>query len=189
MIQETSKNTFVYKSMLGVLVCCLVLCFSSVAVKSMATPAYLIYTITTPSGNAVNYTYLVAGENVQAVIDAGNSYVDNTYPLVNRIRSATGKYNCHSYAWYSTSSSNNIWITSSLSYTSDQYYTLIAYGTQAVIPTNAPVGSKVVYPSDGHSAKKYSSTKLISKWGDWGLCIHTPGYCPYTYSTLLGYYN
>ncbi len=189
MIRTITKNLLNCKTISVILLLCWVLGLSSVAVNAIASPNTQIYTITTPSGTMVDYAFLVTGEFSQTDIDQANSYQDSAYPNAIRQRSATGKYNCHSYAWYSTSSSNNIWIHYNLYYTSDPYYSIVAIGDRFFIPILTPIGSKVNYPSDGHSAIVYSSSKLISKWGDYGLYIHAPGYCPYPSSTSLGYYN
>lgn len=189
MIRTIHKKLLNCKTISVMLLLCLILGLSSVAVNAVASPNTQIYTITTPSGTILDCAFLVTGEFSQTDIDQANYYEDSTYPNASRQRSATGKYNCHSYAWYSTSSSNNIWIHYNLYYTSDPYYSLVTIGNRFSIPALAPSGSKVDYPSDGHSAIKYSSSKLISKWGDYGLYIHAPGYCPYALSTSLGYYN
>lgn len=178
-----------HKSMTIALLLFLVVILSSVTVNGIASPNTQIYSITTPNGSFVNYAYLVTGEfNPTEIINA-NAYMDTTYPNAIRQRSATGKYNCHSYAWYSTSTSNNIWIGYNVYYISDGSYSLVAMGNRLTIPSQAPIGSKVDFSSDGHSAIKYSSSKLISKWGDYGLYIHSPNHCPYPSSTSLGYYN
>lgn len=189
MIRTITKKHLKCKKISVMLLLCLGLGLFSVAVNAIASPYSQIYTITTPSGTMVTSAYLVTGEFSKTEIDQENTYQDSVYPNASRQRSASGKYNCHSYAWYSTSSSNNIWIAYNDNYTSDPYYSIVAIGNRLTVPINVAIGSKVNYPSDGHSAIVYSSSKLISKWGDYGLYIHAPGYCPYPLSTSLGYYN
>lgn len=189
MIKSISKKLTYNKTIALTLLLCVILVLSTVTVNAIASPNTQIYTITSPDGTMVNYAYLVSGEFSQPAIDQANAQEDSLFPNATRLRSASGRYNCHSYAWYSTSSSNNIWIHYNFDYITDPNYSLVATGSRISIPYTAPIGSKVDFPSDGHSAVKYSSSKLISKWGDFGLYTHAPGYCPYPNSSSLGYYN
>lgn len=111
-------------------------------------------------------------------------------------------YNCHSYAWYSQSSSNKHWInqywfnpmtgkftkSANLSkYWTDGSYTCVETVTNRSIPSSVPNGSVVFYANGDHSAIKYSSTKFRSKWGFGGVYEHSPGCAPYSTSTLKYY--
>lgn len=168
---------------------CFLLVLSSFFINAIATPNYPIYTITSPDGTSVSDAYIVTGEFSTATLSEINTFTANTFPNATRVRFATGKYNCHSYAWYSQASSNNIWIDYNTPYKTDATYSIVAIGNRLTVPSQAPIGSIVDYPNDNHSARKYSSTKLISKWGNAGLMIHSPDYCPYPSSTSLAYYN
>jgi hypothetical protein len=138
-------------------------------------------TIYTPKGSAVSATK-VTSELTPAQVTAGNQYVATTYPQAVRETNATKLYNCHSYAWYSQSTSNNIWINSpgDDKYWLDKSYLLISTVNGGLsIPTTVANGSKVSYKLADHSAIKVSSTQYRSKWGSLPRMLHKPGYCPY----------
>ncbi len=63
----------------------------------------------TPNGSPV-----IVGSKGELLSPAQKSNMDNymalIYPNATRLRSATTMYNCHSYAWYSTSASNSYWL-------------------------------------------------------------------------------
>jgi len=63
-------------------------------------------TVYTPNGSPVSVlvrTY----ELTSAQINEMNNWVETHYPNATRETNASRKYNCHSYAWHSTSTSNN----------------------------------------------------------------------------------
>lgn len=108
-----------------------------------------------------------------------NRLIEENYPNALRMRNATGMYNCHSYAWYNMSTTNDIWIPRPLAFKTDGY------------TTNFPweYGDLLVY-SDGendvHSAVVFmlgngtvNSTTVISKWAQAGLYIHIVNDCPF----------
>ncbi len=153
-------------------------------------------TVKTPNGTSVAVTVhttepLTAGEIVEY-----NKQTDTEYPAATRLRSATGKYNCHSYGWYSTSSSNNRWMPNPSAYWTDGSYS---------ITTNPQVGYRMVWFRNGsvqHTGivttrlsgpplyNDYSSlVKVTSKWGKAGLFEHLGTYSPYTYCDEIKYYN
>ena len=95
------------------------------------------------------------------------------YPNATHLRNKNPKYNCHSYAWYSTSSSNPYWMDGSYAaiYMSDGSYYQV---------TSPASGDRIWYGSGDHSGIMYSSTKVTSKWGMLGLYRHTKADCPYS---------
>ena len=115
-----------------------------------------------------------------------NNAFYNTYGI-NPIADPTVKYNCHSYAWYTASSSNSVWINDPSPYLSDGSYTVVNFASAAV-------GDRIVYyestngtyQSPTHSARLYSITNgkyiLRSKWGMSGLYTHNITNCPYYYT-------
>lgn len=112
---------------------------------------------------------------------------------VTHIRDATVKYNCHSYAWYSTSTSNTYWINDPANFRTNW---LKSTTWTDSIPSGIQVGDRVDYYVSAndrpHSAKVYSvvSDLFISKWGALGLYVHAPTEVPTTYdSGQLGYYR
>lgn len=105
-----------------------------------------------------------------------------SYPTATLLRDATKKYNCHSYAWYSMSSSNYYWMDDPTVYMTDgSYYSTsrkignVAYWYAPINGVNYPIHSGIV---DEHmqSAAFYGAR---SKWGQLGLFNHKYDDCPY----------
>ena len=99
-------------------------------------------------------------------------------PRATRISDASPKYNCHSYAWYSQSTSNPYWMENPYKYIEDGSY---------IRTGSVRVGDCVLYgaiDAPEHSAYVVSSAILVrSKW-DWkGVYEHAPNYGPYKKST------
>lgn len=136
-------------------------------------------TVKTPKGSSVTAIKMTT-ELSASQIAANDRWVANNYPRATRHRSSTRKYNCHSYAWYSTSTSNNIWINDPAKYWTDGSYRLNSNVGQA--------GRKVFYPNGDHSAITINTTEFYSKWGELGLMRHVYNYSPYT-ATGLRYYS
>lgn len=108
-----------------------------------------------------------------------------TYPSIELVSGVDSNYNCHSYAFYSTSSSNNYWMNDPSPYLEDGSY---------VHTTSTTVGNRVVYfdanDTPIHSAIITTSGMtpiLTSKWGCNAVFRHTPLDCPYVFSN--GGYN
>lgn len=137
-------------------------------------------TVYTPNSTAV--TVIVrTWELSSSEISSLNSLATSEHPNATLLRSSTRKYNCHSYAWYSQSSSNYRWMNDPSSYWEDDSY-------QGYCASPPYINSKVYYPCGDHSAIVYSSTLFNSKWGPGPLMRHTPSDCPYTSSSLQYYY-
>ena len=106
---------------------------------------------------------------------------------------ATNRYNCHSYAWYNQSTSNNYWIDDPVKFRSGW---IKSTGWTNVIPSGIQSGDKVDYYKTStnrpHSAVVYSVilNTFVSKWGSAGLYVHRPTEVPAGYiSNDLGYYR
>ena len=100
------------------------------------------------------------------------------FPRATRISDASPKYNCHSYAWYSQSTSNPYWMENPYKYIEDGSY---------IRTGSVRVGDCVLYgaiDAPEHSAYVVSTAILVrSKW-DWkGVYEHAPNYGPYKKST------
>ena len=115
-----------------------------------------------------------------------DSDTDATYPAATRVASASAKYNCHSYCWYSQDvSTNQYWLNNPSPYWTDGSY----------VEAPIAVGRKVRYLSGAHSAivNYYSSgvTFFRSKWGLAGVYNHAPSYGPpeYNYFSGVKYYK
>ena len=111
--------------------------------------------------------------------------VVSQYPGATIVHESTYKYNCHSYAWYSQSIDNNVWLNR---YSSSGEFQLAKYWTNDLyVRTDAPYAIKAYYPNSDHSAVVESSNTYVSKWGSGPLVRHSPGYCPYV-TTGMQYY-
>jgi len=150
-------------------------------------------TVPTPNGSSVKVisglTYADHSTTLSAVKAAQTSLLGSysSATVVRDVSSATAAYNCHSYAWYSTSSSNSYWMCDPSTYMTDGSY----------ISGTAKVGSKITYTavSSGtiiHSAivSKLSSgstpVTVKSKWGRCGVISHYTNDCPYTDTSEYG---
>ncbi len=146
------------------------------------------------------YVYTPKGSSVSVIIssetltDSEKSSLDaqmqSSYPGIIVMRTATSKYNCHSYAWYSTSTSNTYWMNDPSLYMSDGSYTKRTSGYS--------IGDKIYYPLSGYehsgvvTEKNPNSTTypyITSKWGMCGLMRHAANNCPYFIGPIdLKYY-
>lgn len=112
---------------------------------------------------------------------------------VTPVREATVKYNCHSYAWYSTSLTNTYWIDDPANFRKNW---LKSTQWSNVIPSGVQNGDKVDYyispGNNPHSAivHDWVNDLFISKWGPTGLYIHKPQEVPDSYTVKeFGYYR
>lgn len=147
--------------------------------------------VTTPRGTRVPVratTY----ELTQAQIQSIHTYVARVYPRATRLSNASRRYNCHSFAWYSASTSNIAWMNTPSDdiYMRDGSYRYLGWAPGTFVPTNVPNGARVSYPtSSDHSAIKANNTSFISKWGQYPIMQHAPNYSPYAASRLYYYYH
>ena len=118
-------------------------------------------TVKTPKGTSVPATKRTT-ELTAAQIAANTSSWRTSTPRATLHRSSTRKYNCHSYAWYSTVSANNIWINSP---NEDKYWTDGSYRLNSNV---GQAGRKVSYSKDDHSAITINATEFYSKCGPVG---------------------
>lgn len=114
-----------------------------------------------------------------------DNYMDSRYPNATRLRSATFKYNCHSYAWNSTSTSNKWWMDDPSAYMTDGSYS----------KTTAAGGWKIFYTAPGNehsgiiSSVNGNTVLVTSKWGAYGLYRHEDWDCPYLSPYLNTYWK
>lgn len=157
--------------------------------NSLNPPLRTATTIYTPMGHA-----LAANQITQDYSPAESNYIttyfSTLYPNAIVIRPASCLYNCHSYAWYSDSSTNNIWLNSHLS---ENYSQLRLYWTfDWYKEWNESTSEKATYmqssADDSHSARITSSGAYISKWGSGPLMQHSKAYCPYS-TSVMHYYR
>ena len=149
----------------------------------------------TPNGSEVAVDFITRELSADAKIEMNNRYAVE-YPDATLLRSATCKYNCHSYAWYSQSSSNNVWMNDPSAYWNDNSY------TYRMIPN---AGYKMVWYRNGHSGIVESVSDyigppssaaffapfvtVVSKWGEYGLYRHSGDNSPYSIAQVSFYYR
>lgn len=81
----------------------------------------------TPNGNAVPYATNTCNHSASNYHAVEDQKIVQQYG-VTLVSSGTCKYNCHSYAWYSTSTSNSFWIDNPAKYMTDGSYSKILTG-------------------------------------------------------------
>lgn len=136
----------------------------------------------TPKGNSVPYISESETHNANFHKTLDNEVV-STYG-VTLVRNGSCKYNCHSYAWYSTSSTNPYWISDPSIYMTDGSYKN-KYSGGVSTATNLcyiSLNDKVYYGAGTHSAifigspsngAPIATEKVRSKWGMLGVFEHT----------------
>ena len=135
----------------------------------------------TPGGNNVEVWvfYNDLSDTTKAYL---NSYYSTAYPNATFVSTSTVRYNCHSFAWYSSAVATNIyWMPNPSYYMTDGSY------SQTFSVLNA---TKVYYYSSSHSALMYypvdtTNSQVISKWGEGPLMIHAISYCPFSGGVTL----
>lgn len=137
-------------------------------------------TVYTPNDTPVStYKDLVWSDHglTSALADYYDDEISKAYPNATQLRQEDSSYNCHSYAWHSTSFFNRHWIDDPAAYMTVGNY---SSGT-------GQVGSKVWYGNGGHSGiityvggGSGPNINVISKWGALGLYSHNIVDCPYT---------
>ena len=142
----------------------------------MDTPYATRATVKTPNGTSV-YVFSNPEFTINEIKEM-DKYVASRYPSASKIRSASNRYNCHSYAWYSTSSSNPYWMNDPSAYMKDGSYSNVGFYPTAV-------NQKLFDPYNNHSGIIYKTgssvytVEITSKWGEYGLYRHVLYYGPY----------
>lgn len=149
-------------------------------VSADSTRASIAY-VYTPKNTRVqalyNRTWADAGVSEQEA-NAANQSMLSTYPSARLLRSANPAYNCHSYTWYSTSSSNKYWINDPAAYTTDgSYYASFSKSPNKI--TYTALSSDSIIHSGIVTSSGEQATVVTSKWGALGLFSHNSSDCPY----------
>lgn len=151
-------------------------------------------TVYTPNGTPVSVIVDQPKLSMREAYDL-NVQAALLYPNAERLREPTNKYNCHSYAWYSQSSSNNKWMNNPSAYISDgsyyvsgnpqsNYKMIYLYGTR--IDHSAIIETRL----SGISNINFRDMVIVkSKWGQAGLYRHNGNDSPYYYCDTVSYYN
>lgn len=125
--------------------------------------------VNTPKGTKVE-VIIYEAEFDSAYIRELNATYDSAYPQATRISSASRKYNCHTYAWYSTSN-QTYWMGDPSAYMDDGSYNQTY---------SSSIGNKAHYVNGDHSANyTHAGYVFTSKWGGAGVYRHKLDYCPY----------
>lgn len=163
---------------------------SVVSSDSVITPYYSQSYVTTPKGSSVatfkDATWADRGYTADYAAALQQSIMQS-FPYATLLSPMNPSYNCHSYTWYSTSTSNTHWMDSASKYMTDGSYTS---GT-------AKVGSKVDYGAGNHSGiVTYvgggggPNVTVKSKWGFYGVFSHNIVDSPYTMGNYyLSFWN
>ena len=115
-------------------------------------------------------------------------YENISFPNIVRLRDETVNYNCHSYAWYSQSETNNIWLPYPDAFKTDGCYEvtraecrpgdIIVYRFVYGPPDNDDIHSAIISSVDPSDSTDTGIT-VISKWGAYPLYSHNLTECPY----------
>ena len=152
---------------------------------TMRSGVYTTTDIRTPNesyvGATKGYTWLDHGV-YSGQAEVINDNFCSVYDTAISIDPISPSYNCHSYAWYSQSTSNEYWISG------DDIYPYLEDGSYSPVLTPS-LALKVVYRNAngfaGHSARySYYNTFIqksfvVSKWGYYGVFYHELTDCPY----------
>lgn len=142
-------------------------------------------TVKTPNGSSVTVIDTNSPDIVELTsqeIKDLNARTAKAYPMATRLRNPTTKYNCHSYAWYSTLTSNHYWMDNPIPYMSDGSYrrtTSSASGNKVYWRdplVNYPVHSGIL----AANMKGQPIVSCNSKWGRNGLYNHAITDSPYS---------
>lgn len=135
-----------------------------------------------PKGTAVSVIQYDSDFDV-ADIKAANLKCAREFPNAVILDGATRYYNCHSYAWHLSSTSNTYWMPDpSAYYTDGSYYEVLQAQVGDIIcyydvnDENLHSGAIVAISS---TSTDLSSITVESKWGGYGLYRHAADYCPY----------
>lgn len=141
----------------------------------------MLKSVNTPKRSSVEVFVTLSMKNFDAA--KINESIDNQYPNATRLASANYNYNCHSYAWYSASTTyNTYWMNDPSPYYSDgSFYESTAKVGNIVCYYNSRgqnLHSAVITSIDSNKSG-LSAITVKSKWGSAGLYQHSVDYCPY----------
>lgn len=163
--------------------------FLDVSIAENADEITRATTVKTPNGSTVDWIdYSSETQWTSAEKSALNDQVEALYTIISIVRDPNKYYNCHSYAWYSTSSTNKVWIPDPAIYMTDGSYSKrssAAASNKVFIKNNGTETSEITGRILGnHSGivKRVSGSTIIltSKWGQLGLYTHNAYNSPYS---------
>ncbi len=140
--------------------------------------------VTTPRGSRVQTYYDLDETLLPYKRQQVNSELASQYGMT-IVSQGTSKYNCHSYAWYSTATTNKHWINYPSPYMTDGSYSRVYSGDGGGTAINYGIYKcdKVYYANNTHSAILANSPNgepilnqyVYSKWGEYGVFKHKIG--------------
>lgn len=144
--------------------------------------SYSLTTVYTPKGTAV--TVIQHDSDYDPLeIKKANLKCAIEFPDAVMLDGATQYYNCHSYAWYRSMTTNPYWMDDPAAYYTDgSYYEVTQPQVGDIIcyydawDQNLHSGAIVSVSS---TSTDLSSITVESKWGGYGLYCHAADYCPY----------
>ena len=83
------------------------LCLTLLLMCVVSYPVFADYNTTVPTPKKSSVSVTAREWELSAdVITKADAEIATLFPKAKKVRSASRKYNCHSYAWYSTASTN-----------------------------------------------------------------------------------
>jgi hypothetical protein len=156
----------------------------------LATQSYVY----TPNGTAVqtirDYTWADHGTTYNDAL-AWSYYYCEVYPSAYILVNPAPKYNCHSYAWYSTSTTNPHWMNNPGAYMTDGSYVTCTIRVGAKVYYNASPGLDFDHSGIVQSiASGGVPARVKSKWGCLATFSHYVTDCVYmNYSPTITYWK
>ena len=149
----------------------------------------------TPNYSPVYVTH-PSESHTTAYHQAADADAVSTYG-VSLVRQGSCKYNHHSYAWYSSLSSNTCWMSDPSAYMTDGSYTLKYSGgtSSSLYSYGVSQNDRLCYANNSHSAiftgytgggAPFASYSATSKWRALGVFVHGVTNVPagYNYTTI-----
>ncbi|WP_343208459.1 hypothetical protein [Anaerolentibacter hominis] len=148
-------------------------------------------TLKTKKGETVYAKYYSSYEEMDHdTVNAVNTESENAFPTATLYRDASNLYNCHFFTWFRDYGLvYQYWVIDPSPFLKKD---AVYFGTAP-----SKIGQNAIYWTSGgaadHSAYVYSYTsstnyKLISKWGNGPVMIHSRYSCPYS-SSYIKFYN
>lgn len=144
--------------------------------------------IYTPRETPVSVFYVIDDDISPTFKEKINNKFDSLYPNAERLYTATAKFNCHSFAWYSNEYSNLYWMNDPSAYYTDGSYTestgkvgdIICYYNSKGENIHSGIVTEVLEGTANGVCENANLYIIESKWGAAGVYRHRGDECPYT---------
>jgi len=140
-------------------------------------------TIYTPFGKPLEGIYST-NDYDESLIESINDYFTSLYPHAILRGNSSARYNCHSYAWYQSDTTNCVWLNSNSSYYPFEDQISKYYTDDLYEETTQDYATHVRFTNDDHSALVLPSGMFLSKWGSGPLMEHYWFDSPYSILSL-----